>query len=291
MKIKNLLVALTAACLFATSFNAFSDEKTFQNAIKIMGNAESGSALVVNPPVRAIKGKAYYLVATPESQFNENESKVTILAKSDGKLFYFYLLKPTLQNAEGNEENRKYLEVIYNHFMDNAKMKKPVRIIGLYEGPSYSGWASFKVAWAEPEGSNLTIFEPVTPPAEVEKPAPETKAPETQPAPTEEKTTEESEQDYCKNAYATGNMPGMIECEGDALIVEDKRLNQEYKTVMPKLDKDQKKALRTKQRAWIKDRDKACKAEEDGGQAAELDHVSCLKEWTKKRADELAAMR
>lgn len=291
MKIKNLLAVLTAACLFGTSFNAFSNDKTFQNAIKIMGNAKSGTSLVTSPPVKEIKDKAYYLHVILGGKIFEDKKKIMFAAEDHGEHFYFYLLKPTLENANDDEGNRKYLQVIYDHFMDNARINEPVRIIGLYKGPTLTGEANFQVAWAEPEGSNLTIFEPVTPPAEVEKPAPETKAPETQPAPTEEKATEETEQDYCKNAYATGNMPGMIECEGDALKVEDKRLNQEYKAVMSKLDKDQKKSLRTKQRAWIKDRDKACKAEEDGGQAAELDHVSCLKEWTKKRADELAAMR
>lgn len=100
-----------------------------------------------------------------------------------------------------------------------------------------------------------------------------------------------SEQDYCKEAFAIGNMPGMTECSSMELEAEDKRLNAEYKAVMAKLDAKQKKELRSVQRKWIKDRDADCKLEEDGGQAAALNHVSCLKEWTKKRADELAAMK
>ena len=100
-----------------------------------------------------------------------------------------------------------------------------------------------------------------------------------------------ADQDYCKEAFAIGNMPGMTECSSMELEAQDKRLNAEYKAVMAKLDAKQKKELRSVQRKWIKDRDADCKLEEDGGQAAELNHVSCLKEWTKKRADELAAMK
>lgn len=100
-----------------------------------------------------------------------------------------------------------------------------------------------------------------------------------------------SEQDSCKKAFAIGNMPGMTECSSIELEAEDKRLNANYKAVMAKLDTKQKKELRSVQRKWIKDRDADCKLEEDGGQAAELNHVSCLNEWAKKRADELAAMK
>lgn len=100
-----------------------------------------------------------------------------------------------------------------------------------------------------------------------------------------------SNADYCRQAFETGNMPDMTECTQEELQTEDKRLNTEYKRVMKNLDSSAKKELRTRQRAWIKARDKACKLEEDNGQAGMLNHVSCLKEWTKKRANELAGMR
>lgn len=99
-----------------------------------------------------------------------------------------------------------------------------------------------------------------------------------------------SDADYCRQAFEIGNMPGMTECTQEELQTEDKRLNTEYKRVMKNLDASAKKELRTRQRAWIKARDKACKLEEDSGQAGLLNHVSCLKEWTKKRANELAGM-
>lgn len=100
-----------------------------------------------------------------------------------------------------------------------------------------------------------------------------------------------SQTDVCERAGQTLSMPDLTECEQLKLNREDARLNAEYKAVMKGLTKVQRTTLRTKQRAWIKKRDKACKLEEDSGQAGLLDHISCLHEWTRKRADEIAAMR
>ncbi len=55
-----------------------------------------------------------------------------------------------------------------------------------------------------------------------------------------------ADQDYCKAAFAIGNMPGMTECSSMELEAQDKRLNAEYKAVMAKLDAKQKKELRSR---------------------------------------------
>ena len=100
-----------------------------------------------------------------------------------------------------------------------------------------------------------------------------------------------SSEEFCKKATADGVMPDMIDCTQADLDKEDKRLNAEYKEAMKRLNVAQKKELRSVQRAWIKNRDKACKLEADGGQAGILNNLGCLLEWTKKRADELAEIR
>ncbi len=97
--------------------------------------------------------------------------------------------------------------------------------------------------------------------------------------------------EYCKQAFENGITADMIECTQVELQREDNRLNVEYKKVMSKLNSTQKLELRTEQRAWIKTRDRTCKLEEDTGSAGWLNHISCLKELTKKRADELAKMK
>lgn len=287
MKIKNLLAALTAACLFATSFSAVASDETFKETIEAT-KSENGTSLQEHPKVKPDGNNYYFDVVELRKVLSENQQGVTVLTVGrEGPMVVFFL-HPTLM-ALSYKELAPYYQALYDYFLDNAALGQRFKLVGKYSKNEEFTDATVPFIgayWVEFKGKPFNLVYDVNKIIAEQKQANATpKENETQ------KAEVDSGDDYCKNAYATGNMPGMIECEGDALKVEDKRLNQEYKTVMSKLDKDQKKALRTKQRAWIKDRDKACKAEEDGGQAAELDHVSCLKEWTKKRADELAAMR
>lgn len=289
MKIKNLLAVLTAACLFATSFNAVASDETFKETVQI-NNAQDGSFLQEQPKVRS-DGKNYYMVTQVKKILDGTINATNILTVGEDGPVIVEIISPFAMSIL-DKPLFPYTQRLFNYYQDNASINKYIRFVGKYTGneKTIDGGlipiiTAFYIEFPDAPFNEVYDYDKLT----GKKTKNEASTPST--AEKNAQETEESEQDYCKNAYATGNMPGMIECEGDALKVEDKRLNQEYKTVMSKLDKDQKKALRTKQRAWIKDRDKACKAEEDGGQAAELDHVSCLKEWTKKRADELAAMR
>ncbi|NYT68770.1 DUF1311 domain-containing protein [Pusillimonas noertemannii] len=86
-------------------------------------------------------------------------------------------------------------------------------------------------------------------------------------------------------AESTGEM---IDCANAEAQRQDTRLNAAYKAAMAVNDKN---ALRTAQRQWIKDRDSQCAPNEDGGQMAGLEAADCVATMTAARADELEAMR
>ncbi len=73
---------------------------------------------------------------------------------------------------------------------------------------------------------------------------------------------------------ASGVMPDMIECSATEAKRQDARLNAAYKKAMASLSN--KDSLRSTQRQWIKDRDKACELDSDGGQQAILVYNDCL---------------
>ncbi|MDR1850427.1 MAG: lysozyme inhibitor LprI family protein [Zoogloeaceae bacterium] len=104
--------------------------------------------------------------------------------------------------------------------------------------------------------------------------------------------------DQCLNDTG-GNMPAMIDCASEEAKRQDKRLNAVYKVAMGRVaNKDN---LRNTQRAWIKERDKACgtsgenyvaeDGEVEGGQTGWLMHHECVARKTAQRADELEAMK
>lgn len=85
----------------------------------------------------------------------------------------------------------------------------------------------------------------------------------------------------------------MKEASQEALEPWDKELNIIYQLLMKKLSKEEQTQLRTRQRAWIKERDK--EAEEassfhKGGTAESMVYVGVLLSYTKDRTIELARM-
>jgi uncharacterized protein YecT (DUF1311 family) len=88
---------------------------------------------------------------------------------------------------------------------------------------------------------------------------------------------------------ANGVMPDMIDCSADEANRQDIRLNKAYKIAMSKTA--DKNKLKIRQRAWIKERDKTCKLDDEGGQAAMLDHYECIASKTADRASELEAIK
>src|SRR5262245_23377905 len=91
------------------------------------------------------------------------------------------------------------------------------------------------------------------------------------------------------NDKSGGVTVSILECNGDELDRQDARLNDNYKKLMSKLSRDQKKALVEAQRAWIKFRKANCDFTypADGGSAARLGASGCWLTMTATRAKEL----
>src|SRR5262245_8683146 len=81
----------------------------------------------------------------------------------------------------------------------------------------------------------------------------------------------------------------MLECNGDESDRQDAQLNENYKKLMSKQSRGQKKALVEAQRAWLKFRKTNCDFYYDpnGGSAARLGGSGCWLTMTATRAREL----
>ena len=81
----------------------------------------------------------------------------------------------------------------------------------------------------------------------------------------------------------------MLECNGDELDRQDAQLNENYKKLMSKQSRGQKKALVEAQRVWLKFRKANCDFYYDpnGGSAARLGSSGCWLTMTATRAREL----
>lgn len=81
----------------------------------------------------------------------------------------------------------------------------------------------------------------------------------------------------------------MMECNGDEIDRQDAQLNDNYKKLMSKQSRGQKKALVEAQRAWLKFRKANCDFYYDpnGGSAARLASGGCWLTMTAARAREL----
>lgn len=93
---------------------------------------------------------------------------------------------------------------------------------------------------------------------------------------------------------ARGVTVAIVNCNREELDRQDLRLNAAYRKVMARLGPARKARLRTAERAWIKDRERACEraAEpEAGGTLALILRSACFASETKDRADYLEAYR
>ena len=94
-----------------------------------------------------------------------------------------------------------------------------------------------------------------------------------------------------------GVTPNLFECNGDELDRQNARLNDNYKKLMSKLSRDQKKVLLDAQRAWIIFRKTSCELSyqhaggDDGGSAARFEFSGCFLTMTATRATELNDLR
>lgn len=91
----------------------------------------------------------------------------------------------------------------------------------------------------------------------------------------------------CDDAVSTYDMKL---CESKRYEEQDKRLNDYYKKLMAKNDKQGQEKLKIAQRAWIAYRDAECDYAADsmrGGTMESLIAMGCLTGKTQERADEL----
>jgi uncharacterized protein YecT (DUF1311 family) len=79
-------------------------------------------------------------------------------------------------------------------------------------------------------------------------------------------------------------------CAAQDFKASDDRLNERYKALMGALAPAARAALRTEQRAWLKQRDPTCRKRIEGmGSLAPLEYSACQKELTDKRVRQLDA--
>ncbi|AFY53498.1 hypothetical protein Riv7116_0921 [Rivularia sp. PCC 7116] len=91
----------------------------------------------------------------------------------------------------------------------------------------------------------------------------------------------------CNNAQTTYEMRV---CADRSYKAADKKLNQVYRQLKPKLGKSQQKKLVNAQLAWIQFRDKTCKFRSSfaaGGTLEPVLELGCLADVTEKRVKDL----
>lgn len=87
-----------------------------------------------------------------------------------------------------------------------------------------------------------------------------------------------------------GNTSELKKCAADEYAIADKRLNQIYQQLIPKLRAEQKQRLIQAQRTWIQFRDQTCRFESSsylGGTAEGLFFTTCLTKVTRQRTQDL----
>jgi len=80
------------------------------------------------------------------------------------------------------------------------------------------------------------------------------------------------------------------QCSKQSYQNADKKLNQAYKQLLPKLQRSRKQKLIAAQQAWIKFRDSSCEFESsqyEGGSIAPSVYLNCLEKLTQQRTQEL----
>lgn len=101
----------------------------------------------------------------------------------------------------------------------------------------------------------------------------------------------------CIDKASRGARAEMFECNGEELDRQETRLNDNYKMLMSKLSRNQKKVLLDAQRAWVKFRKTNCESfyqhagGDDGGWGARFEFSGCFLTMTAARAKELGLLR
>lgn len=96
-----------------------------------------------------------------------------------------------------------------------------------------------------------------------------------------------AQQPNCNNPQTQSEMNA---CAGIAYRNADRRLNQVYQQLTPKLSASRRQQLVTAQQAWIRYRDASCnfeRSEVEGGSMAPMVQASCLARLTEQRTKDL----
>lgn len=96
-----------------------------------------------------------------------------------------------------------------------------------------------------------------------------------------------AQQPNCNNPQTQAEMNA---CAGIAYRNADRRLNQVYQQVLPKLPAARRQQLTTAQQAWIRFRDASCtfeRSEVTGGTMEPMIYSSCLARLTEQRTKDL----
>lgn len=256
-------------------------EGSFDHAIA-QYSAENGADLASAPKIKP-DGKLYFLHGKIQLPDDGSAGFMANLAPSEEN----ELLANTLRRARGMGESTDYFGValpdaMEKYYFDNARVGSGFDLVGRYV-------ANMKYSTVGGRELQAPVFEAVyfdlwnkrhsVAPTNATSPQSAAAQQADQPGATYEK---------CIND-AGGVMPDMIDCSAAEAKRQDVRLNAAYKIAMNKAPS--KEDLKNKQRAWIKERDKACAVDEDGGQAAVLNSNECIAQKTSQRAGELEAIR
>lgn len=96
-----------------------------------------------------------------------------------------------------------------------------------------------------------------------------------------------AQQPNCNNPQTQAEMNA---CAGIAYRNADRRLNQVYQQLIPKLSASRRQQLATAQQAWIRYRDASCnfeRSEFEGGTMAPMIQARCLARVTEQRTKDL----
>lgn len=93
---------------------------------------------------------------------------------------------------------------------------------------------------------------------------------------------------YQKCLSASGGITvSMINCSSKEYRFQDKRLKRIYKSLMSKLDAEDKIQARDQERVWLKSRDRHCNIHDTGGTADDIATHGCYVVQTAIRATQL----
>ncbi|MBX8488214.1 lysozyme inhibitor LprI family protein [Pseudomonas cichorii] len=85
--------------------------------------------------------------------------------------------------------------------------------------------------------------------------------------------------------------PGIIACSQVSYLKIGSLLNEQYKSLSSELTPSVKPELLAIQRNWVKLKDGYCAEDKEGGEEAPIDRLSCLKQLTSFRVNELIYFR